>query len=98
MTIASVRLSAQALALVLLLGACTTAGGDDDFGKASPIGLVVLVLFFIAGIFLMRSMTKHIKKVPPSFGNEAEGGTSADFVDPAKGNSEAMDGKPNDES
>lgn len=63
----TVRLAAQALAMAALLSACTTAGGDDDIGKASPIGLVVLVLFFIAGIFLMRSMTKHIKKVPQSF-------------------------------
>jgi len=49
------------------------AGPDDpggrgaDFGKSSPLGLLVLILFFVAVAFLVRSMTKHLKKVPESF-------------------------------
>jgi hypothetical protein len=42
-------------------------GQGDDFGKSSPVGLLVLLLFFIAVAFLVRSMTKHLKKVPASF-------------------------------
>jgi len=43
-----------------------------DFGKSSPVGLLVLLLFFIAVAFLVRSMTKHLKRVPASFDEPAE--------------------------
>jgi hypothetical protein len=39
----------------------------EDFGKSTPVGFVVLILFFVAVAFLIRSMTKHLKKVPASF-------------------------------
>jgi hypothetical protein len=42
-------------------------GRGEDFGKSSPVGFLVLIVFFIAVAFLMRSMTKHLKRVPPSF-------------------------------
>ncbi|MPY80260.1 MAG: hypothetical protein GEV04_17730 [Actinophytocola sp.] len=45
---------------------------DEDEGKASPVGLVVLILFFVAVVFLIRSMTKHLKRVPASFDEESE--------------------------
>lgn len=45
-------------------------GRGADFGKSSPVGLLVLLLFFIAVAFLVRSMTKHLKRVPASFDNE----------------------------
>jgi len=38
-----------------------------DFGKASPIGLVVVVLLVVATLFLLRSMNRQLKKVPESF-------------------------------
>lgn len=38
-----------------------------DFGKASPVGLVVVVLLVIATLFLLRSMNHQLKKVPESF-------------------------------
>lgn len=38
-----------------------------DFGKASPVGLVIVVLLLIATLFLLRSMNKQLKKVPESF-------------------------------
>ncbi len=38
-----------------------------DFGKASPIGLLVIVLLLIATLFLLRSMNRQLKKVPDSF-------------------------------
>jgi hypothetical protein len=38
-----------------------------DFGKASPLGLLVVVLLLIATMFLLRSMNKQLKKVPESF-------------------------------
>ena len=48
------------------------AGQGEDFGKSSPVGLLVLLLFFIAVAFLVRSMTKHLKRVPASFDPPAE--------------------------
>jgi hypothetical protein len=46
----------------------TDQGGQgEDFGKSTPVGFVVLILFFVAVAFLIRSMTKHLKKVPASF-------------------------------
>lgn len=38
-----------------------------DFGKASPLGLLVVVLLLIATLLLVRSMNKHLRKVPESF-------------------------------
>ncbi|OLF07147.1 hypothetical protein BLA60_28460 [Actinophytocola xinjiangensis] len=42
-------------------------GRGEDFGKSSPIGLLVILLFFVAVAFLVRSMTKHLKRLPKSF-------------------------------
>ena len=38
-----------------------------DFGKASPVGLLVVVLLLIATLLLLRSMNRQLKKVPKSF-------------------------------
>jgi hypothetical protein len=39
----------------------------DDVGKSGPFGLLLLVLGLIAVGFLVRSMTRHLKRVPVSF-------------------------------
>ena len=41
-----------------------------DFGKASPVGLLVIVLLVIATLFLVRSMNRQLRKVPKSFDRE----------------------------
>ena len=41
-----------------------------DFGKASPVGLVVVLLLLIATLLLLRSMNRQLKKVPKSFDPE----------------------------
>ena len=49
------------------------AAGDqapEDVGKSGPIGLVVTVLLLVAAAFLVRSMTTHLKRIPPSFDPE----------------------------
>jgi hypothetical protein len=56
-------------------------GRGEDFGKSSPVGLLVLILFLVAVVFLARSMTKHLKRVPASFEEQ-----------PAAGKHEADDG------
>jgi hypothetical protein len=52
-------------------------GRGEDFGKSSPVGLLVLLLFFVAVAFLVRSMTKHLKRVPASF-DPPESATDSD--------------------
>jgi hypothetical protein len=45
-------------------------GQGADFGKAAPVGLVVLLLFFLAVALLVRSMNKHLRRIPKSFDDE----------------------------
>jgi hypothetical protein len=45
-------------------------GQGEDFGKAAPVGLVVLLLFFLAVALLVRSMNKHLRRVPKSFDDD----------------------------
>lgn len=45
-------------------------GQGEDFGKSSPVGLLLLILFGIAVAFLIRSMSKHLKKLPSNFSEE----------------------------
>lgn len=48
------------------------ANTGPDFGKASPIGLLVVVLLLIGVFLLARSMNRHLKRVPKSFDAAAE--------------------------
>ena len=57
----------QTVGLVLAQDPAPPPGKGDEFGKASPVGLVVLVVLFLATILLVRSMNKHLRKVPASF-------------------------------
>lgn len=42
-------------------------GQGEEFGESSPIGLVILILFFLAVALLVRSMNKHLRRLPESF-------------------------------
>ncbi|MCU1687038.1 MAG: hypothetical protein JWQ81_7777 [Amycolatopsis sp.] len=42
-------------------------GQGEDFGKSSPVGFLLLIVFLVVVGFLVRSMTKHLKRVPGSF-------------------------------
>ncbi|TKJ18808.1 hypothetical protein [Blastococcus sp. CCUG 61487] len=39
----------------------------EDIGKSGPLGLLLIGLLLIAVIILVRSMTRHLKKLPRSF-------------------------------
>jgi hypothetical protein len=41
-----------------------------DFGKASPFGLVIVVLLLIGTFALVWSMNRHLRKLPKSFDAE----------------------------
>jgi len=56
----------QAVTLVVAQNPAPEDQGPE-FGKASPVGLVVVLLLLIATVFLVRSMTKHLRRVPESF-------------------------------
>ena len=44
-----------------------TTGHGEEWGKAAPIGLLVIVLLVVAGYFLARSFSKQMRRVPASF-------------------------------
>jgi hypothetical protein len=64
-----------------------TTGHGEEWGKAAPIGLLVIVVLCIAGYFLARSFSRQMKKVPASFDPPADdeaGPTGTDgTTDPA---------------
>ena len=71
----------------------TPRNTGPDFGKASPFGLLVVVLLLIATFGLVWSMNRHLKKLPESFdrddprpGQAADEGTAdgADGTNPAQ--------------
>ena len=43
-----------------------------DFGKASPFGLVIVVLLLIGTFALVWSMNRHLRKLPKSFDSEPD--------------------------
>ncbi|MEU2348268.1 hypothetical protein [Modestobacter sp. NPDC049651] len=58
------------LALLAAAAPATTGGLDqpaEDVGTASPVGLALVVVLLIAIALLVRSMGKHLKKLPASF-------------------------------
>jgi len=42
-------------------------GKGEEFGKASPVAAVVILLLAVATALLIRNMTKRIKRLPESF-------------------------------
>lgn len=67
-----------ALTIVTLLAQDPPRQTGPDFGKASPFGLLVLVLLLIGTFLLVWSMNRHLRKLPKSFDepDEQAGGGS----------------------
>lgn len=57
-------------------------GKGEEFGKASPIALVVIILLGIATVFLVRSMSKRIRRLPASFDPPAAERDTEEAADP----------------
>jgi hypothetical protein len=68
-----------------LLADDTPHNTGPDFGKASPVGLLIVVLLLIGTILLVRSMNRHLRKLPESFDATNPEGQPAvdDAVEPA---------------
>lgn len=98
-----VQILAYESAMVLAQQSPGTPGYNDnpigpEFGKASPIGIPVVLLLLIATVLLIRNMNKHIKRLPDSFDTEhpepdqlADEGTDRAGVQPAPEGDETAD-------
>ncbi|WP_228818278.1 hypothetical protein [Nocardia transvalensis] len=53
-----------------LLAQSTTNPTGPEFGKASPLGLVIILVLLAGTVLLIRSMNKHIKGLPAEFSPE----------------------------
>jgi hypothetical protein len=81
--------------LILIAGLLAEDGPRDtgpDFGKASPLGLVVVVLLLIGTFALVWSMNRHLKRLPESFvpdhpepDQAIDEGTAGEFKGESKG-------------
>lgn len=89
-----VQILAYESAMVLAQQSPGTPGYNDnpigpEFGKASPLGIPVVLLLLIATVLLIRNMNKHLKNLPESFDVEnpeadqlADDGTDRAGVEP----------------
>jgi hypothetical protein len=59
------------MAIASLLAEDGPRDTGPDFGKASPFGLVIVVILLIATFLLVWSMNKQLKKLPESFDPES---------------------------
>lgn len=60
-------------------------GKGEEFGKASPVALVVILALALATILLIRGMSKRIRRLPASFEPSEE---------ESKGDKQKADGEP----
>src|SRR3712207_6605817 len=80
--------------------AAVMAAGEqlpEDVGKAGPLGLLLVVLLLIATALLVKSMSRHLKRVPRSFDpGDAEPSvavpdTPAELLDPPQPGQDLLD-------
>ena len=55
---------------VMTLMADEPRNTGPDFGKASPIGLLIVLVLLIGTFALVWSMNRHLRKLPESFDRE----------------------------
>ncbi len=58
------------LCAVVLLADEAPRNTGPEFGKASPFGLLVIVLLLLGTVALVWSMNRQLKKVPRSFDDD----------------------------
>lgn len=70
-------------------------GQLPEFGNAAPVGLAIVLVLLLATVFLIRSMSKRITRLPDSFGAESAGseGAGADAADTAGQGGAQQDGQ-----
>ncbi len=65
--------------IVLLADGPNNTG--PDFGKASPVGLLIMVLLMVAVFALVWSMNRHLRKVREHFADTAGQSTTEGAAD-----------------
>ncbi len=50
--------------------------GEEDIGKAGPVGLFLIVSLLVVVFFLGRSMRTHLRRVPLEFPDQAKPSSS----------------------
>ncbi|MDQ4037771.1 MAG: hypothetical protein M3313_05350 [Actinomycetota bacterium] len=84
--------------------------GEEDVGKAGPVGLFLILSLLIVVFFLGRSMRTHLRRVPlefpdptssrPSEGPDASGqdagGAEGEIVERPDGRPRRRDGRPDE--
>lgn len=45
---------------------------DDQPSQAGPLGLFIILALGVATVLLIRSMSRHLKRIPPSFDPPAQ--------------------------
>ncbi|MEU0545551.1 hypothetical protein [Nocardia sp. NPDC005978] len=53
-----------------LLAQTNNSPTGPEFGKASPLGLVIVLLLLAGTVLLVRNMNKHLKNLPATFSPE----------------------------
>ncbi|WP_067573611.1 hypothetical protein [Nocardia acidivorans] len=56
--------------LTLLAQAQNNAPTGPEFGKASPLGLVIVLVLLVGTVLLVVSMNRHLKNLPATFSPE----------------------------
>ena len=64
-----------------------STGKGPEWGKASPVGLLIILLLAIATFFLLRSMTRRLKRVR----ERAEAADGAAMADATEAGPEVLD-------
>ncbi|EME20868.1 hypothetical protein [Rhodococcus triatomae] len=54
-------------ATVALLAQTQGTPTGPEFGKASPVGLLIIVVLLVGTVLLIRSMNKQLRKLPDTF-------------------------------
>lgn len=82
--------------ITLLAQTNPEAPTGPEFGKASPLGLVVVLLLLVGTVLLVWNMNKHLKNLPATFSPEhpepdqaADEGTDPGVVHPEPEDAEA---------
>ena len=77
--------------MTYLLAAAVTVLADPpkntgpDFGKASPVGLLVVVLLLIGTFALVWSMNRHLKRLPKTFDGDGPAQPDQPGTEPSGG-------------
>ncbi|MCE3554815.1 hypothetical protein LWC33_25600 [Pseudonocardia sp. RS11V-5] len=64
--------TAETVASVLAQNPEPPPDKGEEFGKASPVALVVILLLAVVTIALIVSMSRRIRRLPQSFDEQAE--------------------------